>query len=333
MQVGRNSNPGASGYTGTLRAVINNVRVAVVGVGNNTSALVQGIAFYRSTGSLVGIHQPEIAGLGVGDIDVVAAFALSGGKVGKDLHEAIFAPPNNFPRLDVELPPAGVTVQPGLVDSTEIDRVAHALEGAEVLLYSAPSGRLETAHAYAEAALRAGVAFVNTTSDAVAREPLWLKRFEAAGVPLLGDDLASQFGTSVVHHALLRLIEERGLTLVSSYQVNLGGTEDFRNLVENANTKAQSKLNAVGSDKVQMAPLGYLPHLQSQKIAHLNIEAQGWGETAVSLDVRLKVHDPSGAAGVNIDLIRMAATALRSGRGGYLAEAASFLKSPPGTAI
>ncbi|MET8833913.1 inositol-3-phosphate synthase [Micromonospora sp. NPDC004540] len=313
--------------------MIENVKVAVVGVGNNTSALVQGIALCRKTGSLVGIRRPEMAGLGVGDIDFVAAFALSDAKVGKDLHEAIFVPPNNFPRLDVELPPSGVAVRRGLVDSTEIERVAHEIKGAEVLLYSAPSGRPETARAYAEAALLAGVAFVNTTSDAVAREPLWLKRFEDAGLPLLGDDLASQFGTSVVHHALLRLLEERGLTLVSSYQVNLGGTEDFRNLVESSNTKKQSKLNAVGSDKVQMAPLGYLPHLQSQKIAHLNIEAQGWGETAVSLDVRLKVHDPSGAAGVNIDLIRMAATALRSGLGGYLAEAASFLKSPPGTAI
>jgi myo-inositol-1-phosphate synthase len=220
------------------------------------------------------------------------------------------------------------------VDSAEIERVAEALKGAEVLLYSAPSGRPETARAYAEAALLAGVAFVNTTSDAIAREPLWLERFEAVGLPLVGDDLASQFGTSVVHHALLRLLQERGLTLVSSYQVNLGGTEDFRNLVENSNTKKQSKLNALGSDdKVQMAPLGYLPHLQSQKIAHLNIEAQGWGGTAVSLDVKLKVHDPSGAAGVNIDLVRMAAAALRSGRGGYLAEAAALLKSPPGTAI
>jgi myo-inositol-1-phosphate synthase len=150
---------------------------------------------------------------------------------------------------------------------------------------------------------------------------------------MMGDDLASQFGSSVVHHALLRLLQERGLTLVSSYQVNLGGTEDFRNLVDNPNTKKQSKLNALGSDKVQMAPLGYLPHLESQKISHLNIEAQGWGETAVSLDVRLKVHDPSGAAGVNIDLIRIAALALRSGRGGYPAEVAAFLKSPPGTAI
>jgi len=313
--------------------VIENVKVAVVGVGNNTSALVQGVEFYRSTGSLVGIHRPEIEGLGVDDIDVVAAFAISEGKVGRDLHDAIFLPPNNFPRLQAELALSGVAVQLGLVDSTEIERVAQALRGAEVLLYSAPSGRPDTARAYAEAALLARVAFINTTSDPIAREPLLLKRFEDAGLPLLGDDLASQFGTSVVHRALLRLLEERGLTLVSSYQVNLGGTEDFRNLVENSNTKKQSKLNAVGSDKVQMAPLGYLPQLKSHKIAHLNIEAQGWGETAISLDVRLKVHDPSGAAGVNIDLIRMAAVALRSGHGGYLAEASSLLKSPPGTAI
>jgi myo-inositol-1-phosphate synthase len=313
--------------------VIDNVRVAVVGVGNNRSALVQGIAFYRRTGSLVGVHRPDIAGLGIGDIDFVAAFAMSDDKVGKDLHEAIFLPPNNFPRLAPELPASGVTVQRGLVDSTEIGRVADALRHAEVLLYSAPSGMPETARAYAEAALTAGVAFINTTSDAIAREPLWLSRFEQAGLPLLGDDLASQFGTSVVHHALLRLLEDRGLTLVSSYQVNLGGTEDFRNLVENPNTKTQSKLNALGSDKVQMAPLGYLPHLKSQKIAHLNIEALGWAETAVSLEVRLKVHDPSGAAGVNIDLIRLAANALRSGRGGYPAEAGPLLKSPPGTAI
>ncbi|WP_262287387.1 inositol-3-phosphate synthase [Micromonospora sp. MA102] len=312
--------------------MIESAKVAVVGVGNNTSALVQGLNFYRRTGSLVGVHRAELAGLGVGDVDVVAAFAISEGKVGRDLHEAIFVPPNNF-RLDADLPPSGVTVQRGLVDATEVERVAQALKGAEVLLYSAPSGRPETARAYAEAALLAGVAFVNTTSDAVARQPSMLERFEAAGLPLLGDDLASQFGSSVVHHALLRLLEERGLTLVSSYQVNLGGTEDFRNLVENPNTKQQSKANAVGSDKVAMAPLGYLPHLGSQKIAHLNVEAQGWGGAAVSLDVRLKVHDPSGAAGVNIDLVRMAAAALRSGRGGYLPEVATLLKSPPGTAI
>ncbi|MBV1856542.1 inositol-3-phosphate synthase [Catellatospora tritici] len=314
--------------------MIKRVRVAVAGVGNNTSALVQGIAFYRHTGSLVGLRRPTIEGLGVGDIEFVAAFATSEEKVGRDLTEAIFMVPNNFPRLGGDLPKADVPVTRGLVDATEVDRVAAALAGAEVLLYAAPSGRPETARAYAEAACRAGVAFINTTSDPVARDPKWIERYEAAGLPLVGDDLASQFGTSVVHDTLLRLLAERGLTLVSSYQVNLGGTEDFRNLAENANTKKQSKLNALsGAGKVELAPLGYLPHLGSQKVAHLNVEAQGWGETAVSLDVKLKVHDPSGAAGVNIDLIRFAASALREGRGGYLAEASALLKSPPGTAV
>ncbi|WP_327031956.1 inositol-3-phosphate synthase [Micromonospora ureilytica] len=315
------------------------VKVAVVGVGNNTSALLQGIALYRQSGSLVGIRRPTIDGLGVGDIDVVAAFATSEEKIGRDVTEAIFLPPNNFPRLDCNLPRAGVPVTKGLVDASGVRRVAAALAGAEVLLYSAPSGRTETAQAYAEAAHTAGVAFINTTSDPVARDPRRMERFEAAGLPLLGDDLASQFGTSVLHNALLRLLAERGLTLVSSYQVNLGGTEDFRNLVENPDTKKQSKLNALSmadkaaADTVAVAPLGYLPHLASHKVAHLNIEAQGWGETAVSLDVKLKVHDPSGAAGVNIDLIRIAASALRDGRGGHCAEATSLLKSPPGTAI
>jgi myo-inositol-1-phosphate synthase len=276
----------------------------------------------------------------VGDIDFVAAFATSPEKIGRDLCEAIFMPPNNYPRLAGELPPSGVTVRRGLTgaDPGEVARVAEDLAGAEVVLYAAPSGRPETALAYAEAALRAGAAFINTTSDAVARDPHVLDRYVAAGLPLLGDDLASQFGSSVVHHALLRLLEERGLTLTSSYQVNLGGTEDFRNLVENGNTKHQSKLNALAAEgsapeRVQLAPLGYLPLLKSQKVTHINIEALAWGETSVSVDVKLKVHDPSGAAGVSVDLVRMAASALRQRRAGYLAEAGPLLKSPPGTSV
>jgi myo-inositol-1-phosphate synthase len=294
---------------------------------------------YRTTGSVAGIRTPVLDGLGVADIDFVAAFAISPQKIGKDLTEVIFLPPNNFPRITSELRPSGVAVARGLTDATEAGRVAAGLAGAEVVLYAAPSGRPETAQAYAEAALRAGAAFINTTSDSVARDPHWLDRFTQAGLPLLGDDLASQFGTSAVHHALLRLLKERGLTLTSSYQVNLGGTEDFRNLVENSNTKLQSKLNALNADqssagRVQVAPLGYLPHLQSHKVAHINIEAQAWGETTVSLDLKLKVHDPSGAAGVTVDLIRMAASARRQGgRAGYLPEAAPLLKSPPGTPV
>ena len=318
--------------------MIEQVRVAVVGVGNNISALVQGIALYRATGSLAGIRTPVLDGMGVGDIEFVAAFAISPERIGRDLADAIFLPPNNFPRLTAELPLTGVTVRRGLTDAAEAERVAAELAGAEVVLYAAPSGRPETARAYAQAALLAGAAFINTTSDSVARDRQWLDRFAAAGLPLVGDDLTSQFGTSVVHHALLRLLKERGLTLTSSYQVNLGGTEDFRNLVEHGNTKLQSKLNALDADGtapdlVQVAPLGYLPRLNSHKVAHINIEAQAWGETPVSLDVKLKVHDPSGGAGVIIDLIRMAASALRQRRGGYPAEAAPLLKSPPGTPV
>jgi myo-inositol-1-phosphate synthase len=316
------------------------VKVAVVGVGNNISALVQGIALHRATGSLVGISRPVLDGLGVADIEFVAAFAASPEKIGRDLCEAIFLPPNNFPRLAGQLPPAGVAVRRGLTGAGpgEVERVAGDLGGAEVVLYAAPSGRPETARAYAEAALRAGAAFINTTSDAVARDPQMLDQYVAAGLPLLGDDLASQFGTSVVHRALLRLAEERGLTLTSSYQVNLGGTEDFRNLVENSNTKHQSKLNALASnesaaERVQVAPLGYLPHLESQKVAHINIEAQAWAGTSVSVDVKLTVHDPAGAAGVHVDLIRIAASALRHRRAGYIAEAGPLLKSPPGTSV
>jgi myo-inositol-1-phosphate synthase len=314
------------------------VKVAVVGVGNNVSALVQGIALHRATGSVTGIRRPVLDGIGVADIEFVAAFATSPAKIGTDLCEAVFLPPNNYPRLAGELPRSGVIVRRGLTGAGqgEVERVAGDLNEAEVVLYAAPSGRPETAHAYAEAALRAGAAFVNTTSDAVARDPRLLARYAAAGLPLLGDDLASQFGTSVVHNALLRLLAERGLTLTSSYQVNLGGTEDFKNLVEHGNTKHQSKLNALAgtgsaADRVQLAPLGYLPHLRSQKVAHINIEAQAWGETPVSVDVKLTVHDPSGAAGVNVDLVRMAASALRQRRGGYPAEATPLLKSPPGT--
>ena len=323
-----------------MASMSDRVKVAVVGVGNNVSALVQGIALHRATGSLVGIRRPVLDGLSVADIGFVAAFAISPEKIGTDLCEAIFLPPNNYPRLTTELPRSGVTVRRGLTtgDPDEVERVAADLAGAEVVLYAAPSGRLETARAYAEAALRAGAAFVNTTSDAVARDPRLLERYAAAGLPLLGDDLASQFGASVVHHALLRLLEERGLTLTSSYQVNLGGTEDFRNVAENSSTKHQSKLNALAAagpaaGRVEVAPPGYLPHLQSHKVAHINIEAQAWGETSVSVDVKLKVHDPSGAAGVNVDLIRMAASALRQRRAGYPAEATPLFKSPPGTAV
>lgn len=310
------------------------IKIAVIGVGNNTAALVQGLEYYKATGSLVGVRRPEIGGIGLADVEIVAAFAMSAGKVGADLNDAVLMAPNNF-RLDVSLKPSGVIVQKGMSDPSEADRIAAALNGADVVLYSAPSGRAALARAYAEAALAAGAAFVNTTPDPVGRDEDLLARFTEAGVPLLGDDLTSQFGSSAVHATLLRLLEERGITLTSSYQVNLGGTEDFRNLVEHGEGKKQSKMNVLGgsAEKVAVAPLGYMPHLGSKKIMHLNVEGQAWGGAEVSMELRLQVHDPAGGAGVNIDLVRLAAVALREGRGGFPAEAADLLKSPPGTAI
>lgn len=323
-----------------MTAVTEQVRVAVVGVGNNVSALVQGIALYRATGNLPGVRHPVLDGLGVGDIGFAAAFATSPEKTGLDLSKAVFLPPNNFPRLLADLPLSGVTVRRGLTGDRpgEVERVAADLAEAkaEVVLYAAPSGRPQTARAYAQAALTARSAFVNTTADPVARDPELLGAYEAAGLPLLGDDLASQFGTSVVHRALLGLLEERGLTLTGSYQVSLGGTEDFRNLTEHGAAKHQSKLNALAAQgpaagKVEVAPPGYLPHLGSRKVAHVSVEALAWAGTPVTVDVKLTAHDPAGAAGVNVDLVRMAAAALRQGRGGFLPGAAPLLKSPPGT--
>jgi myo-inositol-1-phosphate synthase len=243
------------------------VRVAVAGVGNNTSALVQGIEFYRQTGSRAGVRRPVIDGLAVTDIEFVAAFATSAGKVGQDLTEAIFMPPNNFPRLPCELPVSGCRVIRGLAGAGESGRIATELAGAEVLPYSAPSGGPDIARAYAEAACTAGVAFINTTSDGIARDPARIRRFEAAGLPLIGDDLASQFGTSAVHGTLLRLLADRGLTLASSYQVNLGGTEDFRNLADNPSTKKQPKLNALRSPgQLQLAPSASASNLSPDAI-------------------------------------------------------------------
>lgn len=328
--------------------MMDNARVALAGIGNNVSALVQGVYYYcallvrEADAELPGIRRPVIDGLGVGDLEFVAGFDIAASKVGKDLSEAILAEPNSYLRLDVELPELGVIVEPGITEAgdgdEQIARVAESLagSGAEVLLYALPTGRQWAADAYAEAALQAGVGYINTTSDVVARNPRTLSRFVDAGLPLIGDDLASHFGTSVVHKTLLNLLEERGLTLVSSYQFNLGGNQDFKNLRDNDSAKRQSKLNALSGeeptlDKVHMMPFGYVPQLHDQKIAHVNIEGLGWAGMPVSIDVKLEVYDSSGAAGVTIDLIRYAAVARRAGHGGFVARAEGLLKSPPGT--
>ena len=325
-------------------------RLAIAGVGNNISALFQGAEYYRKLEregveekDYPGIKRARIGGIGVSDLSFVAAFDVHPDKVGQRIRDAVLAPPNNYPRLDVELPDPDVTVQAGLgpddaPDTPAFERVVAMLRdsGAEVLLYSLPTGLQWAAEAYAAAALAAGVAFVNCTPEIVARAPELLAAYESAGVPLVGDDLASHLGTSVIHRALLGLISDRGLTLASSYQLNFGGNEDFRNLRERGASKRQSKINALAQEgvdttNVEVIPsAGFVAHLGDNKVAMVNIEGLGWAGTQVSLDLKLKVQDSSNAAGVIIDLVRIAAASRRAGRGGFPASAEPILKSPAG---
>jgi len=327
------------------------LRLAIAGVGNNISALYQGAEYYRKLESqgvaeadFVGITCPRIGGIGVSDIDFVAAFDIHPNKVGKPFEQSVLSSPNNYPLLDVTLPKVNFIVDNGFTkedanpSSTRFKAIVNRLREskAEVLLYSLPTGLQWAVDAYAQASLEAGVAFVNCTPDIAARSPELLAAYEKAAVPLIGDDLASHFGTSIVHRSLLGLLSERGITLASSYQLNFGGNEDFRNLRDHGANKRDSKLNALAQEgvdtrKVEIIPsAGFVPHLKDNKVAILNIEGQGWAGTPVSLDIKLKVQDSSNAAGVIIDLIRIGAAARRRHLGGFSAAATRRLKSPAG---
>lgn len=323
------------------------VRLAVAGVGNNTSALVQGISYYKelvrsgSEDPLPGIRQRVVGGFDVTEIRVVAAFDVDVNKVGLDLAEAIFVPPTNYPRL-VDLAHQGVTVSRGVsaeATASEASRLADQLcdAGAEVLLYGLPTGLQWAADAYWSAARQAGVAFVNCTPEVVARNATVLESARASGVVLLGDDLKSHLGTSIVHRELLGLLSRRGISVSSSYQLNMGGNEDFRNLRERGQGKVSTKLEAlsdagVDSRRITVIPsAGYVPQLQDRKVAIVNVEGVGWASTPVSIDLTLRVQDSSNAAGVIIDLVRIAAAGHRAGLAGYLTEASPFLKAPPNT--
>ncbi|MEU5259268.1 inositol-3-phosphate synthase [Amycolatopsis sp. NPDC021455] len=320
-------------------------RVAVAGVGNNISALVQGVRYYegRSAGEdpeLPGIRRPVIGALRPHDVEFVAAYDVSPAKIGLDVADAILAGKNNYPRLDVTLPATGVCVEPGIREhdpDADVRRVTESLRrsGAEVLVYSLPTGLQWAATAYATAAAAAGVALVNCTPELVSRDQRMLDAFVAAGVPVLGDDLASHFGASIVHRSLLALLRERGITLDQTYQINIGGNEDFRNLREHGESKKASKLNAIAQDglsldRVDIIPSGgYVAGLRDQKVAYVSLDGIGWAGTPVNLELRLRVQDSSNAAGVIIDLVRIAVAARRIGLKGFVPAAAALLKSPP----
>jgi len=334
------------------------VRVALAGVGNCANSLVQGVTFYADAAAdavIPGLMHNRLGPYAVGDIEFVAAFDVDALKVGTDLAEAIWASQNSTFRF-AEVPPTGVTVQRGPTldglgefyrelitesDAPAVD-IAQALRdsGADVLVAYLPVGsELATKH-YAQAALDAGVAFVNALPVFIASDPEWAVRFTAAGIPIVGDDVKSQLGATITHRVLARLFEERGLVLDRTYQLNVGGNMDFKNMLERSRlaSKKVSKTQSVTSNveaelharDVHIGPSDHVPWLDDRKLAFVRLEGHGFGNAPTSLEYKLEVWDSPNSAGVVIDAIRAAKVALDAGLGGPVEAASAYLmKSPP----
>ncbi len=332
--------------------------MAIVGVGNCASSLVQGVAFYRdvaSNQSVPGLMHVELGGYHVGDVEFSAAFDVAQGKVGHDLAHAVFAEPNNT-HVFSEVAESGVIVQRGptmdgigryvadLVieeDAPPVD-VARALResGTEILVSYLPVGSEEATRYYAEQALLAGCAFVNCIPVFIASDPAWSKRFGDAGLPLVGDDIKSQLGATIVHRMLTNLFRERGVRLDRTYQLNFGGNTDFQNMLERERleSKKVSKTRAVTSQlgeplsdrDVHVGPSDHVPWLTDRKFAYIRLEGTTFGNMPIACELKLEVWDSPNSAGVVIDAIRCAKLALDRGIGGALTGPSSyFMKSPP----
>ena len=334
------------------------LRVAIAGVGNCANALVQGVTFYSDASDdaiVPGLMHPRFGDYRVRDIQFVAAFDVDSEKVGADIAEAIWAGQNDTYRF-ADVAATGVLVQRGptldglgefyrevVTESTApVVDVAEALRasGAQVLVCYLPVGSEDAARFYAEAALDAGVAFVNALPVFIASDPVWAEKFRAAGLPIVGDDIKSQLGATITHRVLARLFEERGLVLDRTYQLNVGGNMDFKNMLERSRLQSKkiSKTQSVTSNldatldpgNVHIGPSDHVPWLQDRKIAFVRLEGHGFGNAPTSLEYKLEVWDSPNSAGVVIDAIRAAATALDAGIGGPLEAASAYLmKSPP----
>jgi myo-inositol-1-phosphate synthase len=334
------------------------VRIAVAGVGNCASALVQGVEYYRTAdpaSTVPGLMHVDLGGYHVGDLEFVAAFDVDAKKVGFDLADAISASENNTIRF-ADVPPTGVLVQRGPTldglgryyretitesDAEPVDVVA-ALRAAraDVLVCYLPVGSEEAAACYAECALEAGVAFVNALPVFIASDPQWAERFRAAGVPIVGDDIKSQVGATITHRVLARLFEERGVVLDRTYQLNIGGNMDFKNMLERdrLESKKTSKTRAVTSNvtheiparDVHIGPSDHVQWLDDRKWAYVRLEGRAFGDVPLSLEYKLEVWDSPNSAGVVIDAVRVAKIAKDRGLGGPVeAASAYFMKSPP----
>jgi myo-inositol-1-phosphate synthase len=335
------------------------IRVAIAGVGNCASSLVQGVRYYHDADPadvVPGLMHVELAGYHVRDLEFVAAFDVDAEKVGTDLSKAISLSMNNTIKFaDVSL--VGVTVLRGptldglskyyreVVEESPAEPcdVTQVLRDtrADVLVSYLPVGSEEAQRFYAQAALDAGVGFVNAIPVFIASDPVWAKKFTDAGVPIIGDDIKSQVGSTIVHRVLTRLFEDRGTALDHTYQLNVGGNMDFRNMLDRdrLESKKISKTQAVTSqmedtvlaeEDIHIGPSDHVPWLQDRKWAYIRMEGRNFGDVPLSLELKLEVWDSPNSAGVIIDAVRCVKAALDRGLGGpLLGPSAYFMKSPP----
>jgi myo-inositol-1-phosphate synthase len=328
------------------------IKVAIAGVGNCASAIVQGVHYYTERGQNEGLTYWKVGGYTPGDIEFVAAFDVSARKVGKDLSQAIFQPPNNttkicdVPRLGVQVMKGplldgigkylkGVVPVSGQKDSDVVDELERS--GAEVLINYLPVGSTAASYQYAEAALEAEVAFVNAIPVFIASDEKWAGRFAKAKVPVAGDDVMSQVGATVLHKTLVRMAVDRGVKVDETYQLNIGGDTDFLNMLEESRLKdkRESKTSAVRAMSpyeipTRIGPSDYVPFLNNDKVCYIWLKGTYFGGTPVEMDVKLHVVDGYDSAGVMVDAIRGTKIALDRGVGGQLSSLSAFcFKHPP----
>ncbi|GAA1909740.1 inositol-3-phosphate synthase [Streptantibioticus ferralitis] len=329
------------------------VNVGVVGVGNCVSSLVQGVRFYAdAAGAPAGLMNPVCAGYAVSDVVFTSAFDVNTAKIGKDLSAAIWAPPNNA-REFADVPHLGVPVVEGVLGDgvgrhcadridarggATLDDVVRHLEDTDthVVVNFLPVGSQSASEVYAEAALRAGCAFVNCIPAVIARSPQWAGRFEAAGLPLIGDDLKSQFGSTLVHRALLDVLAANGVRLRNTYQLNSGGNMDFLNMQDADRMRSKKATKAAGmsagagrgpdiaAENVHVGA-DYVPFLADRKVAFIRVEGEAFGGTPLELDLRLSVEDSPSAAGNVLDAVRYMKSALDRGESGVIDPIAALL--------
>ncbi len=334
------------------------VRVAIVGVGNCASSLVQGVEYYKDAdpaGSVPGLMHVKFGEYHVSDVEFVAAFDVDAKKVGFDLSDAINSSENNTIKI-TDVPPTGVTVQRGHTldglgkyyretidesDAEPVDVVAALKEAkADVLVSYLPVGSEDADKFYAQCAIDAGVAFVNALPVFIASDPVWAQKFEDAGVPIIGDDIKSQVGATITHRVLAKLFEDRGVVLDRTYQLNVGGNMDFKNMLERERLESKkiSKTQSVtsnlkhdlGARNVHIGPSDYVQWLDDRKWAYVRLEGRAFGDVPLNMEYKLEVWDSPNSAGIIIDAIRAAKIALDRGIGGPILSASTYLmKSPP----